>query len=249
MRPLWREVVGQDTAVERLVASAADPVHAYLFIGPPGSTKTEAARAFAALLIDPSGDPESRSARLALTGEHPDVIEVRRTGAAIDKESAKDIVRITAKTPIESERKILVLHEFHLLNADAAATLLKSVEEPPPSTVFVVLADQMTPELVTIASRCVRIDFRPINVDLLAATLQADGVPHDVAVDAATSAGGDLDRARLLANDPQLVMRRHAFQGAARRLDGTGATATAIVDELLAPTRDTILDAMRRIGD
>ena len=57
---------------------------------------------------------------------------------------------------------MLVLHEFHLLPAEAAARLLKTIEEPPPSTTFVVLADFVPPDLVTIASRCVRIDFRAI---------------------------------------------------------------------------------------
>ena len=55
-----------------------------------------------------------------------------------------------------------MLHDFHLLTAEAAARLLKSIEEPPPSTTFLVLADFVPPELITIASRCVRIDFRSI---------------------------------------------------------------------------------------
>jgi DNA polymerase-3 subunit delta' len=230
---LWAQVVGQDAAVERLVSCAAAPVHAYLFIGPPGSTKNEAARAFAALLIDPSGDPTSRTARLAVAGEHPDIREVRRTGASISKDQAEDIIRSASLAPTEGPRKVMVLHEFHLLNADAAAKLLKTIEEPPASTSFVVLADQLPPELVTIASRCVRIDFRPIGADMLEHVLRSEGHSHEVAVNAAQSAGGDLDRARLLASDPQLVQRREAFAGAAMRLDGTGSAATAVVDELL----------------
>lgn len=233
MTTIWSHVVGQDSAVDRLTASANDPVHAYLFIGPPGSTKIEAARAFAALLLDPSGDPMSRTSRLALGGEHPDVIEVHRTGAAMVKDQATDIIRKAATSPTEGSRKVLVLHDFHVLNAEAAARLLKSIEEPPPSTVFIVLADQLPLELVTIASRCVRIDFRPISADLLESTLRSEGIPHDVAVDAAASAGGDLDRARLLASDPQLVLRRHAFASVASRLDGTGTAVAAIVDELM----------------
>jgi DNA polymerase III subunit delta' len=230
---LWSQVVGQDPAISRLLSCAAAPVHAYLFIGPPGSTKNEAARAFASLLIDPSGDPMSRTARLAVAGEHPDIREVKRTGASISRDQADDIVRTAAMAPTESARKVLVLHEFHLLSADAAAKLLKTIEEPPASTSFIVLADQLPPELVTIASRCVRIDFRPISTDLLEHVLRSEGHSHDVAVSAAQSAAGDLDRARLLASDPQLVLRREAFAGAAARLDGTGTAAAAVVDELL----------------
>lgn len=233
MNDLWAEVVGQDPAVERLVSSAAAPAHAYLFIGPPGSTKNEAARAFASLLIDPAGDPTSRTARLAIAGEHPDIREVRRVGASILAPQAEEIVRYASLAPTEGSRKVMILHEFHLLSADAAARLLKTIEEPPASASFIVLADQLPPELVTIASRCVRIDFRPISADLLEHVLRSEGHSHEVAVNAARSAGGDLDRARLLASDPQLVLRREAFAGAANRLDGTGSSATAVVDELL----------------
>ena len=233
MNDLWSQVVGQDAAIDRLVSCAASPVHAYLFIGPPGSTKDQAARAFAALLIDPTGDPASRTARLAVAGEHPDIREVRRVGASISRDQADEIVRSAALAPTEGPRKVMILHEFHLLSADAAAKLLKTIEEPPASTSFIVLADQLPPELVTIASRCVRIDFRPVSTDLLEHVLRTEGHGHEVAESAARSAGGDLDRARLLAADPQLVMRREAFAGVARRLDGSGTTACAVVDELL----------------
>ena len=75
--------------------------------------------------------------------------------------------------------------------------LLKTIEEPPASTHFVVLADFVPPELVTIASRCVRVDFRAIPDDVLAARLVAEGVdPATAAAAAARRHGGDLDRAR-----------------------------------------------------
>ena len=78
MSSIWDDVVGQAHAIEQLDAAATTgPVHAYLFVGPPGSTKYEAARAFAARVISGGDDPDQRDARLALTGEHPDVREVR----------------------------------------------------------------------------------------------------------------------------------------------------------------------------
>ena len=63
---IWRAVVGQPSAIApSAVAAKRDPVHAYLFVGPPGCTKFEAARAFAGLVVDPSGDADGRDARLA----------------------------------------------------------------------------------------------------------------------------------------------------------------------------------------
>jgi DNA polymerase-3 subunit delta' len=234
MSGLWDGVVGQDRAVARLVACAAAPVHAYLFVGPPGCTKDVAARAFAALVMSGSDDATSRTARLVLAGEHPDVREVRRVGAAISAEQIDDIVRNAALAPVESSRKVMILDEFHLLTAQGAARLLKTLEEPPASTMFVVLADQVDDELVTIASRCVRIEFGPIDEAAITAALVADGHPLDVATSAAAAASGNLDRARVLVTDPGLAARRAAFAAIPARLDGTGFTVATLADEIVA---------------
>lgn len=230
---VWSEVVGQTTAVGRLVQAADDPVHAYLFVGPSGSTKDEASRSFAALLMAGVDDPTQRDARLALAGEHPDVREVQRLGARISAEQVADIIRNASLAPIEGTRKVMILHDFHLLDAAAAARLLKTLEEPPASTIFVVLADQVTPELVTIASRCVRIVFSALSKEAVAARLVESGIDSDTAEVAAQAAEGNLTRARVLATDAGLMGRRDAFAGLAARLDGTGTTVVQLCTELL----------------
>jgi DNA polymerase-3 subunit delta' len=233
MTSVWDDVVGQPDVMARLTAAAASPVHAYLFLGPPGSTKHVAARAFAALLLAGADDPEGRDGRLALAGEHPDVHEVERSGPAISAEQAREIVQLTSRAPVESDHKVIVLHDFHLLTGEAAARLLKSIEEPPPSTTFVVLADFVPAELVTIASRCVRIEFRSIPDDVMAARLTAEGVDSAAVPEVVAAAGGDLTRARILAHDPALAARRRMFATLPHRIDGTGATVVAMVEELL----------------
>lgn len=234
MVSVWNSVIGQPDAVRRLKASVPDPVHAYLFVGPPGSTKNEAARAFAAALISGGDDAEQRDARLALHGVHPDVREFARVGAAISKDQADEIVRIASLAPTESARKVLILEEFHLLSPEAAAKLLKTVEEPPASTVFVILADFMPPDLVTIASRCVRIEFVPVPDATVVEILVAEGVGTDRAIEVASFANGDLSRARLLANDTHLAARRALFASTPRRLNGSGSAAVAAVEAILA---------------
>ena len=231
-KSVWDAVVGQPRAVDQLTRAAVNPVHAYLFVGPAGSTKHEAARAFAALLLVGHDEPDARDARLALAGEHPDVREVERTGARISKDQVSDIIRNASLAPIEGSRKIMLLHEFHLLEADGAARLLKTLEEPPPSTVFIVLADQVPPELVTIASRCVRIEFATIPEATIREVLIAEGATPEVATLTATAAEGNLSRARVLVTDPSLVSRRAAFAAVPTRLDGTGSTVVALVNEL-----------------
>lgn len=230
---VWDGVVGQPPAVEQLTRSAADPVHAYLFVGPAGCTKDEAARAFAALLLTGHDDTNARDSRLALAGDHPDVREFRRTGARIDADQVKEIIRLASLAPVEGSRKVLVLHEFHLLDANGAARLLKTLEEPPPRTVFLVLADQVPPDLVTIASRCVRIEFRTIPDTTVRDVLVSEGTPTATAELAADGARGDLSRARLLAADPGLMQRRSAFAAVPQRLDGTGNTVMGLCTSLL----------------
>jgi len=178
---VWAHVVGQPDAVSRLTFSAVDPVHAYLFVGPPGSTKAEASRAFAALLMAGHDDPTDRDARLALAGQHPDVREVERTGARISAEQVADIIRNASLAPVEGKRKVMILHDFHFLDAPAAARLLKTLEEPPPGTIFIVLADQVTPELITIASRCVRVTFAALSDEAVTAELIDAGVDPEMA--------------------------------------------------------------------
>ena len=235
MSGIWAGVVGQPAAVAHLEAAAERPVHAYLFVGPPGSTKREAALAFAALLLCERGGGcgECRACRLALAGEHSDVRWFEREGASIAIGVAREIVRLAGLMPVEGTRQVLVLDEFHLLDPEAAATLLKTVEEPPSGTFFVILADDVPPELVTIASRAQRVDFRPIAASEIEQRLLHEGVGADAASEAAAAANGDLDRARVLAGDPEVGARLEAFRRLPHRLDGTGSMVARAVDELL----------------
>jgi DNA polymerase-3 subunit delta' len=221
--------------VASLTAALDAPVHAYLLLGPAGTGKRAAALSFAAgLLSSPDAgvaDPE-RATRLALAGHHPDLVIVERAGAAISADQADDIVRRASRSATEGRRKVLVLDEFHLVQPAAAAKLLKTIEEPPEGTFFVVLAEEITPELVTIASRCVRIDFRPVPTQVLVDRLISEGVEPDRAADIAGAAHGDLRRARLLATDERLAIRLAAWRAVPQRLDGTGHTAAGLMDQL-----------------
>jgi DNA polymerase-3 subunit delta' len=201
---VWDSVVGQTKAVEQLHQLAVNHVHAYLFIGPEGCGKDEAARAFAAQLITRSDDATSREADLIMRGSFSDVIEVLREGAAVDKDEAEAIIRLATTTPTESKVKVVIVHEVHLMRDSAAARLLKTIEEPSEKIIFILLADQLVPSLATINSRCVVVQFAANNVY----------------------------REQLLANDPQYAHRQEAFANIPHKLDGSGATVALIVDEI-----------------
>jgi DNA polymerase-3 subunit delta' len=201
---VWDSVVGQEKAVEQLHQLAVNHVHAYLFVGPEGCGKDEAARAFAAQLITGLDNATSREAELIMRGSFSDVIEVLREGAAVDKDEAEEIIRLSTTTPTESKVKVVIVHEVHLMRDSAAARLLKTIEEPSEKVIFILLADQLVPSLATINSRCVVVQFVANNAY----------------------------RERLLANDPQFAHRQEAFAAIPYKLDGSGATVAQIVDEI-----------------
>src|SRR4051794_5920963 len=234
---VWRDVVGQPGAIAQLTAAAEHPVHAYLLVGPSGSGKRAAARAFAALLLahDAADDDAERHVKLALAETHPDlqVIEPSTAQGRINVDTAREIVHKAVRSPTEGDRKVLVLEDFHLID-QFGAVLLKYVEEPPPSTFFVILAESVPPELVTIASRAVRIDLGPVPLTEVDDRLVAEGVDPDAATSVAAAAAGDLDRARLLATDPRFAVRVEALRAMPGRLDGTGARAAELAAELKA---------------
>lgn len=232
--PLFGQVVGQDAVLLALRASARRPVHAYLFVGPPGTGKQAAAVGFAAsLLCAEGGDGTCDGCQRVLRGAHPDVAVIEREGAQITMDQAREISRLAARSPVEGARKVLILTDFHLVR-DAGPALLKTIEEPPESAVFVILADHVTPELVTIASRCVRVEFGALAEVDVRDQLVREGIAPDRAAELARLSGGRLDRAQLLANDPEAAARRRAWQSVPARLDGQGATAAKLADELAA---------------
>jgi hypothetical protein len=117
---------------------------------------------------------------------------------------------------------------------ESANAMLKTIEEPPPRTIVLLVTAVADDLLPTIRSRCQRIDFDPVGDDALRAALEREGISAEIASTAAALAGGQLARARALAGS--LAPLRAAFAGAPTRVDGTGATAFALAEELGAPS-------------
>ncbi|MGZ4801214.1 MAG: DNA polymerase III subunit [Acidimicrobiia bacterium] len=233
---MWDEVIGQDRAVAMLQRAAERPVHAYLLVGPRGSGIETAARCFAALLIGADGDER------VLRGRHPDVVEFRpvATMYSVERDVRQAILPAVHASPVETERKCVVLLEADRLNPESSNTLLKSIEEPPPRTIIILVAESAAELLDTIRSRCQQVDFGALGTDVLLAELERRGIPEARARLAAALAGGRLDRAVALTGP--LAGLRDAFVDVPSRVDGTGATALALAEGLGEIVKDTLAE-------
>lgn len=234
MNSVWDAVVGQTSAVAQLRLLAERPTHAFLFVGPEGAGKETAARAFAARLVTGSHDATSRVADLIMRGGFVDVTEIIREGAAVDSDEARAIVQQSVLTPTEADLRVVIVHEVHLMHENAAARLLKTFEEPNDRLIFILLTEQLLPTLETIASRCVIVNLPALNAGIIAEQLGREGISLEIATRAARSAGGSLDRARILVTDTALAQRQAAFAEVPYQLDGSGAAVARVAESVSA---------------
>ena len=238
-RPDWPPLVGGEGPLRQLEAALAAPVHAYLLTGTPGGDKRAVARVFAAELLAAAAAGEGtevaeRHRRRALAGVHPDAVLVEPEGRALLAAEATSIITEAARRPLEGDRKVIVCDRFHTATPAVAASLLKTIEEPPAGTIIVLLADDIPPSHITVVSRCVTVRFPVPSADEMREWLVASGVPSGSARQAARAVAGDPGRAGDLIAGGNLAERLEAWWAVPERLDGTGARAAAAVDGLRA---------------
>jgi len=185
-----------------------------------------------------AADPDNaeRHRRLAVDESHADVHILDPVGNNLRRdEEAEPLIVQASRSPVEGKRKVLIVNRFHTATAAAAASLLKTIEEPPATSIFVLLAEDVPPEHITIKSRCTRVDFPPIAAEAIADVLVAEGLaPPEQAPIIAAAASGSVERARTLVADDRLVARRDAWWSIPDRLDGTGAAVAVMVEEVRA---------------
>ncbi len=240
MPPVLQRVVGQEKAIAFLAASLSHPLHAYLFLGPAGTGGSEAAACFAAALFCENGGCGScEVCRETLARRHPDLVFVERQGASIRVAQAAEVVRLAARTPRAAPYQVLVLVDFHLVGS-AAPTLLKTIEEPPETTIVIVTAESVPADFVTIASRCSPVEFRSLGEGDVMAALVRDGAEPATASLAAKASGGRLDRARLLLGDERLSERMARWHGLPSSLNGTGARVAELASALVAAANEPV---------
>lgn len=231
---VWSELIGQERAVATLrkaaeAGSRHAMSHAWLITGPPGSGRSNAARAFAAALQCPEhGCGQCRQCRTVLTGSHPDVTWVRTERLSIGIDEVRELARRAAMSPTVGAHQVIVIEDSDRITERGADALLKSVEEPAPRTVWMLCAPTADDVPVTVRSRCRRLHLVTPSDDAVARLLvERDGVDPAMAAHVARAAQGHVGRARALALDEQARNRRHAILQIPGQLVSVGACLSA----------------------
>lgn len=265
---VWGELIGQQRAVSALRRAARGDAHAmshaWLIVGPPGSGRSNAARAFAAALqcersAGECGCGVCSGCRTALSSAHPDVTVVRTEQLSIGVEEVRELVRRAAMSPTLGRRQVIVVEDADRVTERGADALLKSIEEPARKTVWILCAPTADDVVVTIRSRCRRLTLATPTVEAVARLLTVrDEIPPQLALESARAAQGHVGRARMLARDPQARERRRevlqipfgltglsaCLEAAARLIQTCSVEATAATGQLDARERVALEEAL-----
>lgn len=232
---LFDGVIGHERVIEMLEREAERPAHAYLFTGPAGVGKATVARRFAASLLCP-GDPDGiRRVNLAT---HPDLHLVEPEGrTALTVEQARSTVAAATRTPVESDRKVFLFEEAGMMNDEAANALLKTLEEPTASAVFLLVSESEDDLPATVASRCRVVRFgRAGEADIRQALVDRDYHP-DHAGEAARISGGRPGLALALAQESDVADYRKVWLDVPGRISLQAGHAFRLAEHVVAAAK------------
>ena len=223
---VWSHLVGQPRAAAALAAAADGHgmTHAWLFTGPPGSGRSNAAVAFAAALqCERAGCGECHACHTVLAGTHADVSVIRTEKLSIGVDEVRDLVRRAALAPVGRRWQVLVVEDADRLTDQACNALLKAIEEPTDRTVWMLCAPTVEDVLQTIRSRCRLVTLTtPTAADVTDFLVRTEGVDASLAASAARASQGHIGRARALARDEATRNRRREVVALPARLTSLG---------------------------
>ncbi|WP_311214974.1 MULTISPECIES: DNA polymerase III subunit delta' [unclassified Arthrobacter] len=215
---VWDDLQGQAPVVAQLKQAAQGETgltHAWLFTGPPGSGRSNAAKAFAAALNCEQDDVSLRgcgdcAACHTILGEtHSDVTFVRTEKVTITIDEARALVSKAGDRPATGRWRIIVVEDADRMAERTTNVLLKAIEEPTPRTIWMLCAPSPADVLVTIRSRCRPVSLRlPPASDVADLLVRRDGVERQLADRAARAAQSHIGIARRLARDSDARQRR-----------------------------------------
>lgn len=202
---IFRDVVSQPAAINTLLGSSSkggkDVHHAWLFTGPPGSGRSQLAIAFAAsLLCTEGGCGECNSCQMIQARNHPDVQVLNTEGVLISVAEVGEFIDKSIQMPAMGKYRIMVIEDADRMSERTSNLLLKSLEEPPRGTIWMICAPSESDLLPTIRSRVRRVQLKVPTVEAVAQLLMdKHGIGKDLAKQSAAQAQSHVGMARRLA--------------------------------------------------
>lgn len=247
----WFEgVVGHRRVTALLERELEAPANGYLFSGAPSVGKATVARLFATALLCPTGDPGCNVCRRARAGNHSDLMVVLPEGrATLGVDQVRTVVAQAAIAPAEGSRKVFLFEEAGMMTDQAANALLKTLEEPTVTTVFVLVVESEDELPPTIASRCRSVRFSRVADEELVGALEAMGVALGDAEGIARVSGGRPGLALALAHRPQVAEFRARWLSIPARVTPRPGEAQRLAEEVLAALEPLVTEAVAGIED
>ena len=216
---IFNSLIGQDHRIEQLssavkVAKSGETsqamTHSWLFVGPPGSGRSNAAVAFAAALVcKESGCGKCTDCSTVLASTHVDVERFNPTGLSIKAEEVRELISRSSWSPSVGGWRIVIIEDADRLTETAANALLKTIEEPESHTVWLLCAPTLADVPVTIRSRCRHVQLRtPSTASVEEFLLKQTKVDEKTARFSARVSQGHIGRARFLATNLEAQSRR-----------------------------------------
>ncbi|QKD79010.1 MULTISPECIES: DNA polymerase III subunit delta' [Actinomyces] len=208
--------------------------HAWLITGPPGSGRSNAALAFAAALQcagDVPGCGQCKPCRDVMSGAHPDVVRLATEKLIITLDEVKELIGEAQRRPWTGRWRVILVEDADRMAERTTNVLLKSIEEPPPQTVWLLCTPSADDVLPTIRSRCRLITLRIPPAGAVADLLvRRDGADPALAARAARASQSHIGLARHLATDPDAWERRRRLLRAPVSLRSVGDAVLAAAD-------------------
>jgi DNA polymerase-3 subunit delta' len=223
-------MAGQEEAVAQVALAVKKRdegvFHSWLITGPPGSGRSNLALAFASALQCPEqGCGTCHSCIVAKAGTHPDIAVLSTDKVQITIAEIRELVKSAAFGSAMGKFKILIIEDADRMHPTASNVLLKTLEEPPANTIWILCAPSEVDMLPTIRSRVRRVGLKVPSVDDVAKLLvERDGIAPKLARQAAAEAQSHVGMARRLATSPEArARRRETLVSAIKIVDVTDA--------------------------